>query len=74
MGLLVVHEFRSANLNTDKLTQNATDWQNFVRVFPELATVGIEENQILGPVAVLGGGRVGHSAPLHLGKLVTELE
>jgi hypothetical protein len=74
MGLLLVHEFRSASLNGDKLTQNATDWQNFVQAFPELATARIEENQILGPVSVSGGGRVPNSVPLHLGKLVTELK
>lgn len=74
MGLLLVHEFRSASLNRDKLTQNATDWQNFVHVFPELATARIEENQILDPVSVPGGGRVPHSVPLHLGHLVTELK
>jgi hypothetical protein len=74
IGLLLVHEFRSASLNADKLTQNATDWQNFVQAFPELAMARIEENQILGPISVPGGGRVPHFVPLHLGKLVTELE
>jgi hypothetical protein len=43
---------RSASLNRDKLTQNATDWQNFVHAFQELATTRIGENQILGPVSV----------------------
>jgi len=74
MGLLLVHEFRSAGLNRDRLRQNATDWQNFVHAFPELATARIEENQILDPVSVAGGGRVPHSVPLHLGHLVTELK
>jgi hypothetical protein len=74
LGLFLVHEFRSTSLNVDKLTQNATDWENFVHAFPELATARIEENQILGPVSVPGGGRVPHSVPLHLGKLVTELK
>ena len=73
IGLLLVHEFRSASLNRDQLNQNATDWQNFVHAFPELASVRIEENQILGPVSVPGGGRVPHTVPLHLGHLVTKL-
>ena len=74
LGLFLVHEFWSASLNRNKLTQNATDWENFIHAFPELATAGIEKNQILGPVSVLGGGRVPHSVPLYLGKLVTELK
>jgi hypothetical protein len=39
-----------------------------------LATTQFEKNQILGPVLVPGGGRVPHSVPLYLGKLVTELD
>lgn len=74
LGLFLVHEFRSASLNSNRLAQNATDWENFVRAFPELAAARIEKNQILGPVSVPGGGRVPHSVPLHLGKLVTELQ
>jgi hypothetical protein len=74
MGLLLVHEFRSTSLNRDKLAQNDADWRYFVQAFPELTAARIEENQIHGPVGVPGGGRVPHSLPLHLGKLVTELE
>jgi hypothetical protein len=70
----LVHEFRSASLNPNKLMQNATDWENFVHAFPELAAARIEKNQILGPVSVPGGGRVPHSVLLHLGELVTELK
>jgi hypothetical protein len=73
MGLLLVHEFRSASLNRDRLTQNSTDWRNFVHGFPELATDRIEENQILGLVSVLGGGCVPNSVPLYLGKLFKEV-
>jgi hypothetical protein len=73
LGLFLVHEFRSASLNSNKLGQNATDWENFVRAFHELATARIQENQIPGPVSVPGGGRVPHSVPLYLGKLVTGL-
>jgi hypothetical protein len=74
LGLFLVHEFWSASLNRGRLKQNATDWENFVHAFPELASARIEENQILGPVLVAGGGRVPHSVPLYLGKLVTELK
>jgi hypothetical protein len=56
LGLFLVHEFRSATLNGNKLKQNAADWQNFVHAFPELAAAQIEKNQILGPVSVPGGG------------------
>jgi hypothetical protein len=73
LGLFLVHEFRSTSLDSKKLTQNGTDWENFVHAFPELATARIEGNQILGPVSVPGGGRVPHSVPLYLGHLVTEL-
>jgi hypothetical protein len=73
MGILLVHELRSARLNRDKLTQNASDWGNFVHAFPELAASRIEENQILGPVSVRGAGRVPNSVPLYLGKLITEI-
>ena len=73
LGLFLVHEFRSASLNRNKLTQNATDWKNFVHTFPELAAARIEENQILNPVSVPGGKYVPHSVPLYFGKLVTEL-
>jgi hypothetical protein len=45
----------------------------FVHAFPKLAAARIEENQILGPVSVSGGGRVPNSVPLYLGHLVTEL-
>src|SRR5579862_7565137 len=61
MGLLAVHEFRSASLSADKLAQNSNDWKNFVHAFPELTTARIEENQIFDPVTVPGGGRVPHS-------------
>jgi hypothetical protein len=73
MGILLVHEFRSARLNRDKLTQNTSDWGNFVHAFPELAAARIAENEILGPVSVRGGGRVPNSVPLYLGKLITEV-
>ena len=73
LGLFLVHEFRSTSLNRNQLKQNGTDWQNFVQAFPELTTARFKKNQILGPVLVPGGGRVPHSVPLHLGKLVTEL-
>jgi hypothetical protein len=74
LGLLLIHEFRSASLNSNKLMLNATDWEAFVHAFPELAAVRVEKNQILGPVSVPGGGRVPNSVPLYLGKLVTELK
>jgi len=74
MGVLLIHEFRSASLNKNNLTQNATDWENFAQAFPKLATARFETNQILGPISVPGGGRVPPSVPLYLGKLVTELE
>jgi hypothetical protein len=74
VGLLLIHEVRSPSLNVDKLTQNASDWTNFIHAFPELADARIEKNQILGSVSVPGGGRVPHSVPLYLGKLVTELK
>jgi hypothetical protein len=73
VGLLLIHEFRSASLNKNNLTQNAADWENFVQAFPKLATARCETNQILGPVSVPGGGRVPSSVPLYLGKLITEL-
>jgi len=73
LALLLVHEFQSANLNGDKLRQNAADWENFVRAFPELATARVEKNQILGPVSIPGGGRVPNSVSLYPRKLVTEL-
>ena len=73
LGLLLVHEFRSASLRPKMIKQNATDWIAFVQAFPELATARIENNQILGPVRVPGGGRV-PNVPLYLGKLVTELK
>src|SRR5271155_5630255 len=74
LGLFLVHEFWSKSLNENKLRQNNTDWENFVHAFPELATARLEKDQILGPVSVSGGGRVPNSIPLHLGKLITELE
>jgi len=74
LALFLVHEFRSASLNSDKLMQNAADWENFVHAFPELVTARIEKNQILGPVSVPGGGRVPGSIPLYLGKVLTELK
>jgi uncharacterized protein DUF6946 len=74
LGLFLVHEFRSTGLNRNKLTQNATDWENFIHAFPELATAQVEKNQILGPVSVPGGGRVPNSVLLYLGKLVTQLK
>ena len=56
LALLLVHEFRSASLNGDKLRQNAADWENLVRAFPELATARVGTNQILGPVSIPDGG------------------
>jgi hypothetical protein len=55
VGLLLIHEFRSKNLDERELKQNSTDWENFVHVFPQLATSKVKENQILGPVSVSGG-------------------
>jgi hypothetical protein len=74
LGLFWVHEFNSASLSSAKLKKNRTDWENFVRVFPELASARLDKNKILGPVSVLGGGRVPCSVPLYLGRLVTELK
>jgi hypothetical protein len=74
LGLFLVHEFRSASPNKNKLMQYPIDWENFVHAFPELATARIEENQILDPVSVPGGRYVPHSVPLYLRYLVTELE
>lgn len=74
LGLFLVHEFRSSSLNRDKLMQNGADWENFVHAFPELAAAQFEKNQILGPLSVPGDGRVPDDVPLHLGKLVTELD
>ena len=54
--------------------QDHTDWTAFVRAFPELTNADVDKNQIVGPISVPGGGRVPNSIPLHLGKLVTELE
>jgi hypothetical protein len=73
LGLLLIHEFRSTSLDTERLTQNGTDWENFVHAFPGLTTAGLQKNQILGPVSVPGGGRVPKDVPLYFGKLVTEL-
>jgi hypothetical protein len=73
MALFLVHEFWSATLNKNKLTQNRNDWENFVRTFPELDTTRFRKNQILGPVLVPGNEHI-PSLPLYLGKLVTELE
>ena len=71
MGILLVHELRSARLNRDKLTQNASDWGNFVHAFPELAASRIEENQILGRLRRCAG--CAEFLPLYLGKLITEI-
>ena len=73
LGLFLVHEFRSKSLNENKLTQNGTDWENFVHAFPELANARFEKNHILGPVSVPGGKCVPSSIPLYLGKVVTQL-
>jgi hypothetical protein len=72
MGVFLVQEFHSANLNKMKLRQNRTDWANFVRAFPELATIEVAENQIVGPISVPGGGRVPNSIPLYLGGFVSK--
>jgi hypothetical protein len=74
VGLFLVQEFRSGSLSDNKLRQNSTDWENFVRAFPELTTARLERNKILVPVSVSGGGRVPSSIPLYFGKLVTEVE
>jgi hypothetical protein len=77
LGLFLVHEFRSEGLGSEsrreKFRRNAADWENFVHAFPELATARVEQNQILGPISVLGGGLVPNGVPLYLGKLATEL-
>jgi len=72
-GVLLVHEFISTGLSNPKLEQNAKDWAAFVRAFPQLAGATVQTNQILGPVAVPGGGRVPAAMPLYLGKIVTRL-
>jgi len=74
LGLFLVHEFRSKSLSDNRLRQNSMDWENLVRAFPELTIARLEEDTIVGPVSVSGGGRVPSSIPLYLGKLVTELE
>jgi hypothetical protein len=74
IALFLVHEFWSASLNRNKLTQNRKDWENFLRAFPELVRLRFEKNQILGPVFVPGNERIPHSIPLYLGKLVSELK
>jgi hypothetical protein len=73
VGVLLIHEFRSKSLNENKLRQNGTDWENFVHAFPELTATKVKENQIVGPVSVLGGGRVPSGVPLYFGKLITDI-
>lgn len=73
VALLLIHEFRSESLNGRRLRQNAVDWQNFVHSFAEVSTAPCGDNQILGPIAVPGGGRVPRGLPLYLGKLATDL-
>jgi len=73
LGVLLVHEFISARLNSVKLEQNAKDWATFVRAFPQFAEAKVQRNQILGPISVPGGGRVPHPTQLYLGKVVTQL-
>jgi hypothetical protein len=72
-GVLLIHEFVSAPLSARRLEQNASDWANFVRAFPELTAATVDKNQILGPVSVHGGRRVPTGIPLYLGKLRTML-
>jgi hypothetical protein len=49
MGLFLVHEFRTAALNRNRLTQNRTDWENFVHAFPEQSSAQVDNDQVLGP-------------------------
>lgn len=72
-ALFLIHEFRSASLSKRRLAQNQADWQNFVNSFAELHTAAYTNDQLLGPVAIPGGGRVPHGLPLYMGKFVTEL-
>jgi hypothetical protein len=71
VAVFLVQEFYSASLSSMKLQQNRTDWANFVRVFPKLATTEVAKNQIVGPISVHGGGRVPNSVPLYLGSFVS---
>jgi hypothetical protein len=71
MGIFLVQEFSSVGLNRERLQQNRMDWTNFVRSFRELNATTVEENQIVGPVSVVGCGRVPNCIPLYLGNVVS---
>lgn len=73
LGLFLVHEFWSQHLNENKLAQNRTDWGNFAHSFPELASARFEDNRIIGPISIAGGGHVPRSIPLYLGNVLTRL-
>lgn len=73
-GLFLVHDFRSDGLSKKRLTENSGDFENFVHAFQAMTAARFEENRILGPVSVPGGGRVPNSVPLYFGKLVTRLQ
>lgn len=58
LALLLVHEFQSAGLNGDKLRQNAADWENFVRAFPELAKARVARSSVQFRHRVEGGCQI----------------
>lgn len=71
LAVFLVQEFHSAGLSSIKLQQNRADWTTFVRAFPESTTADVDKNQIFGPIAVPGGGRVPNSIPLYVGGFVS---
>jgi hypothetical protein len=69
----VVHEFRSASLNTSKVAGNADDWASFMGLIAQRSGVALVPDGLSGPFKVAGGGLVPNEIPLYVGKIVTYL-
>lgn len=72
IAVFVVHELLSPILDPRKIAQNRAEWARFVHAFPSLRDLGVEENQLLGPVYVPGKPMVPCPAPLYLGHVVSQ--
>jgi len=73
VGLFVVHEFISKEVDSQKVKANLRDFVKFIHLLPGCSNAGIVEGQLIGPIHVPGGEFVPSDIPLYIGKISREI-
>jgi hypothetical protein len=73
-AVFLVHEFRSVNLDAERVERNSDDLNGFVQALSRGAITAVRPGVLVGPLTVPGGGLVPTDVPLFVGKVLTPLD